>query len=119
MSRLGHQRADAEHLRLSRPRSDVRHRDAFSFTAITIDICVACMRAMPPVTIYLSGDLIDAARREARGRNRSLSAWIGGLVQDAVVSDWPQSFVDLLHQGAGDLVEPDDPPPEDIKPLPE
>ena len=77
------------------------------------------MRAMPPVTIYLPGDLIDAARREARGRNCSLSAWIGRLVQDAVASDWPQSFVDLLHQGAGDLVEPDDPPPEDIEPLPE
>ena len=72
---------------------------------------------MPPVTIYLPGDLIDAARKEARGRNRSLSAWIGGLVQDAVTTDWPQSFVDLLRQGGGDLVEPDDPPPEDIEPL--
>ena len=72
---------------------------------------------MPPVTIYLPGDLIDAARKEARGRNRSLSAWIGGMVRDAVATDWPRSFVDLLHQGAGDLVEPDDPPPEDIEPL--
>ena len=71
---------------------------------------------MPPVTIYLPSDLIDAARKEARGRNRSLSAWIGGLVQDAVTTDWPQSF-DLLRQGGGELVEPDDPPPEDIEPL--
>ena len=78
---------------------------------------VVCMCHMPPVTIYLPGDLIDAARKEARGRNRSLSAWIGGLVQDAVTTDWPQSFVDLLSQGGGDLVEPDDPPPEDIEPL--
>lgn len=60
---------------------------------------------------------VPAARKEARGRNRSLSAWIGGLVQDAVATDWPRSFVDLLHRGAGDLVEPDDPPPEDIEPL--
>ena len=72
---------------------------------------------MPPMTIYLSGDLIDAAREEARGRNRSLSAWIGGLVQDAVTTDWPRSFVDLLRQGTGELAEPDDPPPEDIEPL--
>ena len=72
---------------------------------------------MPPVTIYLPGDLIDAAREEARGRNRSLSAWIGGLVQDAVTIDRPRSFVDLLCQGAGELAEPDDPPPEDIEPL--
>ena len=72
---------------------------------------------MPPVTIHLPGDLIDAARKEARGGNRSLSAWIGGLVQDAAASDWARSFVDLLHRGSGDLVEPDDPPPEDIEPL--
>ncbi len=75
------------------------------------------MRDMPPVTIYLPGDLIDAARKAARGRNRSLSAWIGGLVQDAVATDWPQSFFALPHRGSGDLVEPDDPPPEDIEPL--
>ena len=72
---------------------------------------------MPPVTIHLPGDLIDAARTEARGRNRSLSAWIGGLVQEAVATDWPPSFVALLHRGSGDLAEPDDPPPEDIEPL--
>ena len=72
---------------------------------------------MPPVTIHLPGDLIDAARREARRRNRSLSAWIGGLVHDAVATDWPRSFVALPHPGSGDLVEPDDPPPEDIEPL--
>lgn len=72
---------------------------------------------MPPVTIHLPGDLIDAARKEARERNRSLSAWIGGLVRDAVATDWPRSFVALLHRGSGDLAEPDDPPPEDIEPL--
>ena len=75
------------------------------------------MRDMPLVTSYLPGDLIDAARKEARDRNRSVSAWIGGLVQDAVTTDWPRSFVDLLHQGPGDLGEPGDPPPEDIEPL--
>ena len=72
---------------------------------------------MPPVTVYLPGDLIDAAHKEARGRNCSLSVWIGGLAQDAAASDWARSFVDLLHRGSGDLVEPDDPPPEDIEPL--
>ena len=72
---------------------------------------------MPPVTIYLPGDRIDAAGKAARGGNRGLAAWIGGLVRDAVVTDWPQSFLDLLRLGAGDLVEPDDPPPEDIESL--
>ena len=75
------------------------------------------MRDMPTVIIHLPGDLIDAARKAARGRNRNLSAWIGRLVQDVVASEWPRSFVELLHRGSGDLVEPDDPPPEDIEPL--
>ena len=39
------------------------------------------------------------------------------MVQDAVTTDWPQSFVDLLGQGRGELVEPDDLPPEDTEPL--
>ena len=72
---------------------------------------------MSPATVYVPGDLINATRKEAGVWNRSLSAWIGGLVQDAVASDWPRSFVDLLHRRSGDLVEPDDPPPEDIEPL--
>ena len=72
---------------------------------------------MPPVTIYLPTDLIDAARKQASERNRSLSAWVGGLVREATATEWPRSLVDLLRQGNADLVEPDDPPPEDIETL--
>ena len=72
---------------------------------------------MPAVTIYLPPDLIDAARKQASERNRSLSAWIGGLVREATATEWPRSLVELLRRGGADLVEPDDPPPEAIESL--
>ena len=72
---------------------------------------------MPPVTIYLPPDLIEAARKQAGERNRSLSAWIGGLVREATATEWPRSLVDLLRHGNANLVEPDDPPPEDVETL--
>lgn len=72
---------------------------------------------MPAVTIYLPADVIDAARKQASERNRSLSAWIGGLVREATATEWPRSLLDLLGHGSADLVEPDDPPPEDIETL--
>ena len=56
-------------------------------------------------------------RKQASERNRSLSAWIGGLVREATATEWPRSLVDLLRHGNANLVEPDDPPPEDVETL--
>lgn len=78
---------------------------------------ITYMLYMPPVTIYLPADLVDAARKRARERNRSLSAWVSGLIRDAAAPEWPPSFVDLLRQGSAELVEPEDPPPEDVETL--
>ena len=72
---------------------------------------------MPSVTIYLPPDLIDAARKQASAGNRRLSTWIGGLVREATATEWPRSLVNLLHHGSADLIEPDDPPPEDVESL--
>lgn len=72
---------------------------------------------MPAVTIYLPPDLIDAARKRANESSRSLSAWIGGLVREATTTEWPRGILDLLRHGSADLVEPDDPTPEDVEPL--
>ena len=72
---------------------------------------------MPPVTVYLPPDLIDAARKRARARNRSLSAWVSGLIREATAPEWPRSLVDLLRRGGADLVEPEDLPPEDVETL--
>ena len=73
---------------------------------------------MAQVTIYLPDELIEEARERARSAERSLSAWVGELVRrETTVREWPKSLVDLLAHGRGDLVEPDDPPPEDIEAL--
>ena len=69
---------------------------------------------MAQVTIYLPADVLEAARRCAYQENRSLSAWVRTLICDATANEWPESLVNLLHHGDGDLVEPTDPPPKDV-----
>lgn len=69
---------------------------------------------MAQVTVYLPADVLESARRCADQENRSLSAWVSGLIREATATEWPGSLVDVLHYGSGDLVEPDDPPPEDV-----
>ena len=70
---------------------------------------------MAQVTVYLPQDVLDTARKLANEQNRSLSAWLSGLVRRETISEWPESLVDLLHHGSADLLEPEDPPPEDIE----
>ena len=72
---------------------------------------------MAQVTVYLPQDVLDTARKLANEQNRSLSAWLGGLVRRETVSEWPESLVDLLHHGSADLIEPEDPPPEGVEAL--
>ena len=74
----------------------------------------AYIQRMAQVTVYLPAGILAAARKCASEENRSLSAWVGTLIREATVAEWPGSLVDLLHHGSGDIVEPDDPPPEDV-----
>ena len=69
---------------------------------------------MAQVTIYLPAKMLETARRRAGEENQSLSAWVSTLIREATATEWPASFVELLNHGAGDIVEPDDPPPEDV-----
>ena len=69
---------------------------------------------MAQVTIYLPADVLEAARKCADQESRSLSAWVSTLIREATATEWPESLVNLLHHGDGDLVEPDDPPPKDV-----
>lgn len=69
---------------------------------------------MAQVTIYLPADVLEAARKCAGHENRSLSAWVSALIREATATEWPEGLVNMLHHGSGDLVEPDDPPPEDM-----
>ena len=73
---------------------------------------------MAQVTVYLPTDVLDAARKCAGQENRSLSVWVSGLIREATATEWLGSLVDLLHHGGGDLIEPDDPPPEDVDAFP-
>ena len=68
---------------------------------------------MAQVTVYLPANVLAAARKCADLENRSLSAWVSTLIREATVTEWPDSLVELLRHGGGDIVEPDDPPPED------
>ena len=69
---------------------------------------------MAQVTVYLPDDVLAAARKSAETERRSLSAWVSALIREATAIEWPESFVNLLHHGSADLVEPDDPPPGDL-----
>ena len=70
---------------------------------------------MAQVTVYLPEDVLETARKRAGEQNSSLSAWISTLIRRESVTEWPNSLVSLLHHGSADLVEPDDPPPEDVE----
>ncbi|MDD9982175.1 MAG: hypothetical protein OXU81_12595 [Gammaproteobacteria bacterium] len=69
---------------------------------------------MAQVTIYFPADVLEAARKCAGQEHRSLSAWVSTLIREATAMEWPEGLVNLIHHGSGDLVEPDDPPPEDV-----
>lgn len=70
---------------------------------------------MAQVTVYLPANVLEAARRKAREQHRSLSAWVSELIRRESVTEWPESLEDLLRYGGAELVEPDDPLPEDIE----
>ena len=69
---------------------------------------------MAQVTVYLPDSVLAAARKCADEERRSLSAWVSGLIREAAATEWPESLVNLLHHGRGDIVEPDDLPPGDL-----
>ena len=73
---------------------------------------------MAQVTVYLPESVLAAAREAASEERMSLSAWVSGLIREAAAPEWPESLVDLLSHGSGDIVEPDDPPPGDVELFP-
>jgi len=70
---------------------------------------------MPQVTIYLPDEVAKQARQHAKKERRSLSSWVSELVKRETGEEWPSTLIDVLESGSGDLVEPDDPPPEDLE----
>jgi predicted transcriptional regulator len=73
---------------------------------------------MAQLTIYIPDDIAEKAREMAKNANKSFSGFVGELVAREITPEaWPQDLLDLLGSGHGDLVEPDDPPPEDVEAL--
>ena len=72
---------------------------------------------MAQVTVHLPEDGLTAARKCVRENRPSLPAGAGegagARIREAATADRPGSLGHLPHHGAGGLVEPDDPPPED------
>ncbi len=73
---------------------------------------------MAQVTVYLPDKIAAAARRRAKKERKSLSAFVTELItRETAEGQWPRSLVELLRSGDADLVEPDDPPPEEVEAL--
>jgi hypothetical protein len=74
---------------------------------------------MAQVTIYLPDRIASTAKQRAKRAGKSMSAWIAELLERELgAREWPKALVDLLAHGKGDVVEPEDPPPEDAEPMP-
>lgn len=73
---------------------------------------------MAQVTIYLPEAVAAATRKRARRANKSVSAWIAELIErETGMRTWPKALLDVLSSGGGGIVEPEDPPPEDVDPV--
>ncbi|MDE0124697.1 MAG: hypothetical protein OXN97_08995 [Bryobacterales bacterium] len=70
---------------------------------------------MARVTVYLPDEVLAVARKCAENEHCSMSAWVGGRIREATLTEWPEGLVDLLRHGTGDIVEPDDRPPGDVE----
>lgn len=69
---------------------------------------------MAQVTIYLPDAVASAAKQRAKRSGKSVSAWITDVLERELgAKQWPKPLLELLASGKGDLVEPEDPPPED------
>lgn len=69
---------------------------------------------MAQVIFDLPDEVLAVARKCAETEHSSLSAWVGGRIREAILTEWPENLVDLLRHGTGDIVEPDDRPPRDV-----
>jgi hypothetical protein len=71
---------------------------------------------MAQVTIYLPDEILSEIRRKAGQAKKSLSAFVNEiLVREMEHEAWPRALVELLDSGDGDLLEPEDLPPEDVQ----
>ena len=68
---------------------------------------------MARVTPHLSADILAVARKRAGPENRSRPTRVRARIRETDATEWPEGLVELLQHGSANLVEPDDPLPED------
>jgi len=75
--------------------------------------------SMARVTVELPEDVLAAARKCAKHERRGQSAVVCARTRESTLTEWPESLVNLLRHGTGNIVEPDDPPLRDLNLCPE
>ncbi|HEY6477914.1 MAG TPA: ribbon-helix-helix protein, CopG family [Polyangia bacterium] len=71
---------------------------------------------MSQLTIYLPDELAASLRRDAKKAGKSLSAYMAELAtgQRRGKGGWPEEFNRLYGACRGELVEAEDPPPDEL-----
>ena len=71
---------------------------------------------MSQLTIYLPDDLAASLRRDAKRAGKSVSAYVADLAtgRRGDKAHWPEGFARLYGACRGELVEPEDPPPDEL-----
>jgi hypothetical protein len=70
---------------------------------------------MAQITIYLPEEVARRIKRDAKRRNKSVSAFIAELATGrGTLSAWPKQFFRLQGSCRGSLQAPEDPPPDEL-----
>ncbi len=79
-------------------------------------MCHVYLEHMSQLTIYLPDELAASLRRDAKKAGKSLSAYMAELAtrRGRGKAVWPQEFNRLYGACRGELVEPEDPPPDEL-----
>ncbi|MCW5213572.1 CopG family transcriptional regulator [Desulfobulbus sp. TB] len=50
---------------------------------------------MGKITIYLDNETEDKLKKAAKSSNLSVSQWIAGVIEEKIMTEWPQNVVEL------------------------
>lgn len=51
---------------------------------------------MGQVTIYLDNETENKLKNAAKSSNLSVSKWVAGVIEEKIMTEWPQDVVDLV-----------------------
>lgn len=79
-------------------------------------MCHVYLEHMSQLTIYLPDELAASLRRDAKKAGKSLSAYMAELAtgQQRRRAGWPEGFNRLYGACRGELIDAEDPPPDEL-----